>query len=411
MSKNLKILLIGQLISMFGGNLQKFVFSLFILEKTGSAITFSLALSLSIIPTLLLTPISGYFADKFDKKKMIVILDSISFIILSIFLVSLTNTENTTYVIYLIFAAIILLSIVTSFMIPVVQSAIPRIVDKEELFKANGLSAVINGLSNILAPIIGGGLYAFVGFKIIIAVIIIIFVFAIVIECLLKFNSKGENDIHNNFVDEFKGLLIYVKKNDYLVKMVKIAIAVNFILAPFFIVALPIITIKSLNLEGMYLGIAQGAIAFAMLLAGGLSHKLLKDKKIFEEIPKELGKISILFFILFLCSFLNLKDIILNNIIYYIILISICGISMFKMTIISIFMITYIQKRVEDKLLGKVMAFINVISMIFIPLGQIIYGVLFDKYFNMMSYIILFTGILLLIVSIFYRKYNITEND
>jgi len=84
---------------------------------------------------------------------------------------------------------------------------------------------------------------------------------------------------------------------------------------------------------------------------------------------------------------------------------------MFKMTIISIFMITYIQERVEDRLLGKVMAFINVISMTFIPLGQIIYGALFDTYFDLISYIVLGTGCLLLIVSVFYRKYAIIEDD
>jgi len=61
---------------------------------------------------------------------------------------------------------------------------------------------------------------------------------------------------------------MYVKNNGYLVKMVKIAVAVNFILAPFFIVAIPIITLKSLNLRESYLGLAQGMIAFAMLLAG-----------------------------------------------------------------------------------------------------------------------------------------------
>jgi len=82
---------------------------------------------------------------------MIVLLDSISFIILGIFLVLLINIKGDTNIIYLLFVIIILLSIVTSFMVSVVQSAIPRIVDKEDLFKANGLSVVINGLANILA--------------------------------------------------------------------------------------------------------------------------------------------------------------------------------------------------------------------------------------------------------------------
>jgi len=46
--------------------------------------------------------------------------------------------------------------------------------------------------------VLGGVLFAFVEFKIIIAIIVVIFIFAVIIECLLKFDSKGNGDIDNN---------------------------------------------------------------------------------------------------------------------------------------------------------------------------------------------------------------------
>jgi MFS family permease len=50
------------------------------------------------------------------------------------------------------------------------------------------------------------------------------------------------------------------------------------------------------------------------------------------------------------------------------------------MTIISIFVITKIQKKTPNENLGKVMAIINAVSQCAAPLGQIVYGVFFAKW-------------------------------
>ena len=58
-------------------------------------------------------------------------------------------------------------------------------------------------------------------------------------------------------------------------------------------------------------------------------------------------------------------------------------------TVISIFVITAIQKETPNELLGKVMAFVMAISQCAAPLGQALYGVAFER-FNTAVYIPVF---------------------
>lgn len=69
-SANFSLIVVGQIISLFGSSIQRFALSLYVLDKTGSASIFANILALSIIPTILIAPISGSIADK-DRKSVV----------------------------------------------------------------------------------------------------------------------------------------------------------------------------------------------------------------------------------------------------------------------------------------------------------------------------------------------------
>ena len=68
-NKNFVIVVIGQIISLFGNAIQRFCMSLYILDLTGSAATFSTILAISNIPYILFAPIAGLLADTVNRKK------------------------------------------------------------------------------------------------------------------------------------------------------------------------------------------------------------------------------------------------------------------------------------------------------------------------------------------------------
>lgn len=71
-------LLCGRATSLLGTMMQEFCLSLYVLKVTGSALQFSLVLALSAIPQVIVSPFAGVIADWFDRKRVLVILDSVS---------------------------------------------------------------------------------------------------------------------------------------------------------------------------------------------------------------------------------------------------------------------------------------------------------------------------------------------
>ena len=81
-NKNFIIIVIGQIISLFGNAIQRFSMSLYLLEFTGSTATFSTILAISTIPYIVFAPISGRLSDNINRKKIMVWLDLFCFILI-----------------------------------------------------------------------------------------------------------------------------------------------------------------------------------------------------------------------------------------------------------------------------------------------------------------------------------------
>ena len=125
-SKNFYLLLIGQVISLFGNSIQRYSMSLFILDITGSASTFSVIIAISIIPTILLSPIGGAIADRFNRKHLMVGLDLISTLLTGSFAIALLLGHSS---ITIIGVLMVLLSILAAIEQPATQACIPIIVE------------------------------------------------------------------------------------------------------------------------------------------------------------------------------------------------------------------------------------------------------------------------------------------
>ena len=69
---------IGELISSIGSGMTAFAVSVYIYQLTGSATWVSVAALLAFMPTILLSPIGGILADRYDRRLMMILGDSLS---------------------------------------------------------------------------------------------------------------------------------------------------------------------------------------------------------------------------------------------------------------------------------------------------------------------------------------------
>ena len=141
-------MVLGQIISVFGAALLRFALSLHVLEVTGSEVLFASLFAISNIP-LLLAPLGGAIADRFNRRDLMVIFDFSSSAIIFIFMLLLSVMRNS---IVLIGVIMVLLSVISALYTPAVTASIPLLVDDKKLESANGIVQAVQAVSQAAAP-------------------------------------------------------------------------------------------------------------------------------------------------------------------------------------------------------------------------------------------------------------------
>lgn len=190
-NKNFIIIVIGQIISLFGNAIQRFSMSLYLLEFTGSTATFANILAISTIPYILFAPIAGMLSDRVNKKKIMVYLDFFcSFLIGGYAIILLNGRDHEVIVAIVMF----MLSICFTLYGPAVTSSIPQIVEEDKLTSANGVINQVGSIVNFAGPILAGVLYGIVGIKAIVIINAISFFASAIMELFLDIPDLVVNE-------------------------------------------------------------------------------------------------------------------------------------------------------------------------------------------------------------------------
>lgn len=208
-------------------------------------------------------------------------------------------------------------------------------------------------------------------------------------------------------IDNSKGILAIVK-NDFLtsmrfigkeqpciLKILLLSALVSFFVMGATMVGLPYIMRNILKLNAEYYGFAESALGFVAIIgsiAAGLLTEKMKLRKL-SIVVAMLGAFLIPAGIIFIFPATSITKYVVN-------VIAFCGMQI-AACIFSIFALSMIQQRTPNHLTGKVMAYVAMISMCAQPLGQMVYGLLFDKFSNAVFLVLLPTGILVCIIGIF----------
>ena len=152
----------GQLISLLGSGLTGFALGVWIYQQTGKATPFALTVLFANLPPVMLGPIVGSIADRYDRKKIMLLADTGNALVtLAAFLLLLTDSLQ----IWNIFVIVLIGSIFGAFQEPAFAASVVMIVPKKELQRANGMAQMSNALGNLVSPLLSGFLFVLVGLK------------------------------------------------------------------------------------------------------------------------------------------------------------------------------------------------------------------------------------------------------
>lgn len=388
-NRNFIMVLIGQIISLFGNTILRFALPLYLLNKTESASLFGIVSACAFIPMIFTTPLGGIIADRVNKRNIMVILDFLTAII-TLTIMMLLGKVN---LIVLLLISLILLYAIQGAYQPAVQASVPLLVPSDGLMQANALINIVNSLSSLVGPVIGGMLFGFFGITPILIVSGICFLIASVMEIfiIIPVTKKDDtNGVFNVIFSDMKESFKFISnERPEILKGSLIMSLFNLALTACIMIGLPVIITQKMGLQletanrlyGYLEGI-MGAGSLAGGIIGGIFAKKVKIKNC-----------SILLIICSLCILPIPLALSLNlpaASIYVIIMISSFFVMMLA-TIFSIQLMSCLQILTPNKLLGKVISCVMCISMCATPIGQAFYGMIFQKFSNIPQTIFLFS--------------------
>ncbi|MDD3368176.1 MAG: MFS transporter [Lachnospiraceae bacterium] len=263
---------------------------------------------------------------------------------------------------------------------PSIQASIPALVGRDELMPANAVVTLVNSLAGLIGPVIGGAVYGFYGILPVLFISMLCFLASAVMEIFIHIPYKRGKATGNIFqivkTDMREGIQFVRNEKTILAKVPLLIAAVNMVFSALLIIGLPVVITQKLgfgeSLGNRLYGYCEGAMATGGLLGGLLSGVLAK-------------KISIRngHMLIFACSFLMIPIgavlvLPIPEIVSYLIIVICCFLMIIASTFFSIEMMAYAQAVTPADLVGKIMSIAMCLCMCASPLGQAIYGWLFQ---------------------------------
>lgn len=397
-TKNFILVVIGQIISLFGNSILRFALPLYLLRTTGSAALFGIVTACSFLPMIFLSLVGGVLADRFNKRNIMVILDFITALVVIFLLLALNKLS----IVPLFIIILMILYGISGIYQPTVQASIPSLVSSEKILSAGAIINQIGALSNLLGPIIGGMLFGTFGIIPILTISIICFTLSAIMEIFIHIPYKKRNDNQNMIAivkNDLSESINYMKnEKPILIKIIVLISLFNLVLTAMMIVGIPVLIIDILNLSDSLLGVSQGILALGGL-CGGILTAVLGEKLTLKNSHYLLLLSSICIGIMGIPLLLNA-----SNMMSYSIITACCFLIMTFSTIFSVQMIAAVQTETPQNLVGKIIACMIAFSMCAQPIGQAIYGFIFDKFQDSIWIILLGSAITSIFIAIASKK-------
>ncbi len=403
---NLFLFTVAKMISIMGSSIYMFAISLYVLRLTGSGLFFATNIILYTIPLVLVGPLAGVIVDKIDKKRIIVASDLLnSLFLLGVFVLFLKIKSG----LVIIYLSTLIITILSTFANIGIEAAKPNLVSEDSLIKINSIAKMIESSSNLVGPILGGMIYAFIDLKVFILVNAISFLSAAIFEWFIDYqyniSSSGEEK-NNSLKEELKENLWiqikegygYIVSNQSINSLLYIFIALNFFISYAITVPLPYLLNSIWQISAVYYGIIQSAFPAGILIGSVLVKGIIERisyNKLLYWINWIMG-LEVIFFTFPLFKGGQSP----NNLFILVFYTSGMLFFGFLVALVDVPIMVILQRIVPGKILGRVISLLISLVKIVVPVTLFITGILL----NIISIEIIFIsgGIFIILFNVFF---------
>lgn len=362
------ILWISQTVSELGTAMTDYALVIWVYKEKQTASSITLLTLCSFMPTILFRFIAGAFADRHDKKRIMLVSDLAAacgtLFILAMYSSSLLE-------VWQLYVVTLLLSLMNAFQVPASFVASSLLVPKEHYTRASGLQGVSGAAVSILAPALGSVLLAFGGMKTVLILDLISFgiAFAVLLFFIRIPDTDRREARNESIIKSCTDGLKYLKEHKALLRLTLFIAAVNFLakigndgmLAPF--------VLGRTGGDQRILGAVESSVALG-LLAGSVVTTIIKPAK---------NKAR---FVFASCAFIFSGNLFLSLFLSPVVW---CAASFFSYAAAAVMnanLTTVMRENVPVEMQGRVFSAQDTLKNGTIPLGLFLGGVLADGVFG-----------------------------
>jgi DHA3 family macrolide efflux protein-like MFS transporter len=199
--KKFSIIWLGELISIVGSGLTSFALGVWIYQQTGQATPFALTILFGSLPRILLTPVAGSLADRWNRRWLMILADSGDALVTLVVVLLLAFHGLEVWNIYLI---ALFEAVFAAFQEPAYTASITMLVPKKDLARASGMVQMGQAAENLISPLLAGFLFVAIGLKGIILIDFATYFFAIGALLMVKIpqpeSSRAETGTRKNHI-------------------------------------------------------------------------------------------------------------------------------------------------------------------------------------------------------------------
>ena len=391
---NIKLLLLGRAVSLFGNTIYLIVLPLYILNITQNLKTTGIFFASINLPTIIISPLIGTLIEKFNKKNIILICD---FLTSMLYFILFLYFKNSNSVIFLLIVSLIL-NIISKFFEIASKVLFSEINTPETLEKYNGLQSFLENAVMIFGPVVGTYLFATFTFNFVLIIIYLAYFLSFLQELFIKYEKNTNlSKEKSSFFKDFKEGISYIKSKKIIFNFFILAMFLNFFIANNDEIINPGILIKKYQISEKLFGFSVACYGLGSVVAGifiyyNKKFKLLKKLKLLFILNSSLmclgGLLSIILFKY-------------NHYIYFTIFIFFQFLIGMITTFVNVPLISSFQKNVEIKYQSRFFSILSFFSGGLIPLGILYAGYLSSYIGADITYIINNLAIIIIVCLVF----------
>lgn len=262
------ILVLTQTLSLIGSRMTGLAIGIWVFTETGVTTPLMIVAALQTLPYMLGGSLAGVFADRWNRKRIIMVTDAAQAIPTFLLMLAFMSGEFQLWMLYL---GVLVQASFEMFQAPVVTASTSMMVPESELDRANTIRQLSGPAAGLIAPTITGFLYAVIGVSGVMSIDLATFLIAVAVVSTLTIpqptQSTDSEDDKGSVWQELRGGFRFLWRRPALLALVFFATFINFILNGNLTLSVPYI-LSITDSEAM-VGLGEGIMNLGML-AGGI---------------------------------------------------------------------------------------------------------------------------------------------